>query len=201
MRMANPRPEKPKVVVDLGCSPDSRAGRLRWISLLDCYSWRKSFDRVDVGFLHPFEELPGVCGERLDVAPLAFGIDGVEGEGGFSGARRPGDDCEGAAGNFEVEALQVVLPRAANDDAFFHILNLFTRLGMCRTKPDSCSEGESGCLSTQRPQRPQKTAKDRGELRKILRASAVPPYHFTAFLCRSCSAVSAVSVSRSDQTI
>ena len=42
---------------------------------------RQALDEVDVGLVHLAEELPGVGGERFDVAALALGEDGVEGEG------------------------------------------------------------------------------------------------------------------------
>ena len=44
--------------------------------------------RVDVGLLHPLEELPRVGRQRLDVAALPFGVDRVEGERRLS---RPAD--------------------------------------------------------------------------------------------------------------
>jgi hypothetical protein len=44
---------------------------------------------LDIGLLHHFEELARIGGQRLDIAPLAFGIDGVEGEARFAGPDRP----------------------------------------------------------------------------------------------------------------
>jgi len=41
---------------------------------------REALDDVDVGLLHLAQELAGVRGERLHVAALALGVDGVEGE-------------------------------------------------------------------------------------------------------------------------
>ena len=41
---------------------------------------REALDGVDVGLAHLLEELPRVGGERLDVAALPLGVDGVEGE-------------------------------------------------------------------------------------------------------------------------
>jgi hypothetical protein len=39
---------------------------------------RSPADRVDLGLFHLPEELPGVGRERLDVAPLPLGVEGVE---------------------------------------------------------------------------------------------------------------------------
>ena len=55
---------------------------------------------VDVGALHLVEKLPGIGGERLDVAPLALGVNRVERERGFAGAAqardRPSKCCAGS---------------------------------------------------------------------------------------------------------
>ena len=39
---------------------------------------------LDIGLLHQLEELARIGAERLDVAPLPLGIDGVEGEAGLA---------------------------------------------------------------------------------------------------------------------
>ena len=72
---------------------------------------------VDVGLLHLPEELARVGGERLDVAALALGEDGVEGEAALAGAGEAGDDDELVARDGDVDVLEVVLARAADDDA------------------------------------------------------------------------------------
>jgi hypothetical protein len=35
---------------------------------------------LDIGLLHHLEELAGISAQALDVATLALGVDGVEGE-------------------------------------------------------------------------------------------------------------------------
>src|ERR1039458_345615 len=47
---------------------------------------RPDIDRVDVGSLHLVEKLAGIGGKRFHVAPLAFGVNGIESERGFAGA-------------------------------------------------------------------------------------------------------------------
>ena len=44
---------------------------------------------VDVGLLHHLEELARIGAERLDVAALALGVDGVEGEQDLPEPLRP----------------------------------------------------------------------------------------------------------------
>jgi hypothetical protein len=48
--------------------------------LVDGDRGREALDEVDVGLVHLPQELAGVGGERLDVAALPLGVDGVEGE-------------------------------------------------------------------------------------------------------------------------
>jgi hypothetical protein len=43
-----------------------------------------AFDSIDAGSIHSLEELSGVGAESFRVTALAFGVEGVEGEGGLS---------------------------------------------------------------------------------------------------------------------
>ena len=112
--LADRRVEQAQVVVDLRDGADGRARVLRRRPLLDRDRRRESLDRVDVRLLHLLEELPRVGGERLDVAALALGEDGVEGERRLARARDSGDDDEPVARNVEGDVLEVVLTRAAD---------------------------------------------------------------------------------------
>ena len=80
MRHADVGKQQPQVVVDLGDRAHRRPGVAGGGLLLDGNGRRQPLDQVDVGFLHLLEELPGVRRQRLDVSPLAFGVDRVEGE-------------------------------------------------------------------------------------------------------------------------
>jgi hypothetical protein len=110
---ADARPEQAHVVVDLGDGADGRARVAAGGLLLDGDGGRQAVDLVDVRLLHHLEELAGIGRQRLDVAALALGIDRVEGERGFAGARQAGEHHELVARNFEVDVLEVVLARAA----------------------------------------------------------------------------------------
>src|SRR5207244_6781555 len=73
-------------------------------------------DEVHVGLLHLPQELPGVGGQALDVAPLALGVDGVEGQRALAGARDAREHDELAPGKVEGDVLQVVLTGTVNDE-------------------------------------------------------------------------------------
>ena len=84
--------------------------------LLDRDRRRQALDVVDVGLLHHAQELARVGRQRLDVAALAFGVDGVERERGFAGTGQAGDHDQLVARQVEIDVLQVVRPRAADAD-------------------------------------------------------------------------------------
>ena len=68
--------------------------------------------------VHAVEELPRVGREALDVAPLAFGVEDVEGEARLARAADPGDHRQRVERNVDVDVLQVVLFRADDVDRF-----------------------------------------------------------------------------------
>ena len=113
-------PQEAEVVVDLGDGADGGARVAAGRALLDGDGGRESLDDVDVGLLHDAEELPGVGGERFDVAALPLGVDGVEGERGLAGAGEPRDDDEPVARQLDVDVAEVVLPRPPHDEGVRH---------------------------------------------------------------------------------
>src|SRR4029453_7384569 len=64
---------------------------------------------------HPLQELACVGGQRLDVAPLALGVNRVEGERRLARAADPGEDHQPAVRQRQVDALQVVRAGPADD--------------------------------------------------------------------------------------
>jgi hypothetical protein len=70
-------------------------------------------DLVDVGLLHQLQELARIGRQRLDIAALALGVDGVEGQRGFARARQPGEHHQLVARDVDVDVLEIVLARAA----------------------------------------------------------------------------------------
>ena len=77
---------------------------------------RQAGDGLHVRLLHLVQELAGVGGEALDVAPLALGVEGVEGQAALAGAGGPGDHDQAVAGQVAVHPLQVVDPGAPDRD-------------------------------------------------------------------------------------
>ena len=113
--------EEAEVVVDLGGGGDGGAGVAGLVLLLDGDGGGEAVHVVDIGLFDALEELAGVGGERLDVAALPFGVDGVKGERGFAGAGDAGDDGEGVVGDVDVDRLEVVGAGAADGDLVVHL--------------------------------------------------------------------------------
>src|SRR5262249_15606348 len=76
-----------------------------------------ALDRVHLRLFHLLEELPRVGRQRFHVAALTFGIDRVESQRGFAGARQPGDHDKLIARDLEIDVLEIVLAGASDDDA------------------------------------------------------------------------------------
>ena len=116
VRHADVGEEQPQVVVDLGDRPHGGARVGARGLLLDRDGRRQPLDEVDVGLLHLLEELARVGRERLDVAALPLGVEGVEGQRRLARARQARDDHELVARNVDVDVLEVVDSRAPNKD-------------------------------------------------------------------------------------
>ncbi len=110
------RVEQAHVVVNLSSRGNGGAGIAGGVFLLDGDGGGQAIDFVGVGLLNTLEELAGIGGQGFDVAALALSIDGVKGERAFAGAGDAADDGQLAVGNLTGEVLQVVGPRAADDD-------------------------------------------------------------------------------------
>ncbi len=115
--MAYPRKKQAQVVVDLRHGAHRGARIARGRLLVDGYGRRQSLDGVDVRLVHLPQELAGVGGQAFDIAALAFGVDGVEGETRFARAGQTGDDYERVAREGKRDVLEVVLPGPRDDDA------------------------------------------------------------------------------------
>ena len=113
--------EQAQVVVDLGHRADGGARVVRGALLVDGDGRGEAFDVIHIRLVHLPEELAGVGRERLDVAALAFGEDGIEGQRGFARTGQPGDDDKLVARDLDGDILQVVVARADDaDDVLRH---------------------------------------------------------------------------------
>src|SRR6187401_2684835 len=108
-RLAEAGVEDAQVVVDFGHSTDGRAPALARGLLLDADGRRQAADMFDLRLLHLPEELPGVGGQRLDVAALPFGIDRVECQRTLARAARSAAHGHLFAWHGDADVLQVVL--------------------------------------------------------------------------------------------
>ncbi len=108
--------EQAQVVVNLRDGADGGAGAAAGGFLLDGDGGREALDGVNVGAFDLVQKLARIGGEGFDVAALAFGVDGVEGERAFAGAGEAGDDGEGIARDAHVDVAQIVLARPAHRD-------------------------------------------------------------------------------------
>ena len=120
VRTAGAGVEQPEVVVDLGDRAHGGAGVLGGGLLVDRDRGREPLDEVDVGLVHLAEELARVGRERLDVAALALGEDGVERQGRLPGAGQPREHDEGVPRQVEGDVLQIVLTGTPDDELIGH---------------------------------------------------------------------------------
>ena len=79
----------------------------------------EAFNVIDVRPLHHPDELPRVRRETLDIPPLALGIDRIKGEARLARTGEAGDHDELVTGNLNVDVLEIVYPRAFDDELFF----------------------------------------------------------------------------------
>src|SRR6267378_831853 len=116
MQLRGAREEQLQVVVQLGHRADRGARSSNRVGLVDGDRRRDALHGVDLRPVHAVQELSRVRTERFYVAPLPFGIEGVEDERGLARARHAGDDDELAARDRQGQILQVVLAGAADDN-------------------------------------------------------------------------------------
>ena len=117
VRHADARPEQPQMIGDLGDRADGGASADRTARervLPDRDRRRQALDRVDVRARKALEELPSPGREALDVAPLALGIERVEGERALSGPGDAREDDIAPAGQIDGDVPEVVRARAAD---------------------------------------------------------------------------------------
>ena len=113
VRHADVGEQQPEVIVDFGDRPDGRARIRAGGLLLDRDRRRQAVDQIDVRLLHLLEELPRVGRQRLDIAPLSFGVNRVEGERRLARSGESGNHDQLVAREIDVDVLEVVYARAA----------------------------------------------------------------------------------------
>jgi len=86
---------------------------------------------VDIRLVHLPEELAGIRRQALDIATLAFGIDGVESEARLARTAEPRENDELVARELDVDVLQIVLTGTPDHDLLCHGARLPTEAHGC----------------------------------------------------------------------
>jgi len=130
----DPREEHAQVVVDLGDGADGgpRIGPGR--PLVDGDGGGQAVDGFVARLLHLAEELAGVARERLDIAPLPLGEQGVEGEARLARAADAGEHHQPFLGYFHPDVFEVVLGGARDDDPVELAGHLWKKLSSSRIR-------------------------------------------------------------------
>ena len=100
--------EETDKIVYLGDGAYRGAGIFVGGFLLDGDDGAETVDAVDIGTLDVADKVTCVGREGLHVAPLAFGMDGVESQTGFAAAAKACENHKLVARNVDVDVLQVV---------------------------------------------------------------------------------------------
>ena len=101
-----------QIVVNLCSCAYGRAWVFVGCFLFDADNWAQASYLVYVGALHVAQEVACVGRERLHIATLTFGKDGVEGQRRLARTRQSGDDREAIARYFHIYVFEIVHPRA-----------------------------------------------------------------------------------------
>ena len=72
------------MVGNFGDGADGASGGADGVPLAECDGWRYAVDPVNAGSIHSLKELAGIGAEGFRVTSLAFGIEGIESEGGLA---------------------------------------------------------------------------------------------------------------------
>src|SRR5262245_2925374 len=103
MSLADAGEQDAQIIVYLGDRADGRARVLAGGLLLDADGRRKAGEIVNIRLLQLAEELAGIGGQGLDIAPLPLGIERIEGEGALPGAADAGENDQPVAGKLEMD--------------------------------------------------------------------------------------------------
>ncbi len=115
-RLADLGEEKAQQVGNFGRRADRRTSRAHLILLFDGNGRPHIENAVDIRASDFVEKHPGIGRERLDIPPLTFGEDRVEGERRFPRPRHAGNGRHLVVGNLQRDVLEVVLPGTLDDE-------------------------------------------------------------------------------------
>jgi hypothetical protein len=78
MQLRDMQPKHFHVIANLRHRADRRAGASDAVALFNGDGRRNALDAVHLRLVHPVQELAGVRGKRLDIAPLPLGEKGIK---------------------------------------------------------------------------------------------------------------------------
>ena len=110
------REEQTDEVIDLGDGRDGAFATAATGALLDADGRRYAGDSIDVRPRELLDELPGIDVHRIEESTLALGEEQIERKCTLARAADTRDHDEPSAGDAEREILEVMLPRAMDDD-------------------------------------------------------------------------------------
>ena len=120
VRHADARVEQAQIVVDLRHRADGGTRVFARGLLVDGDGGGEAVDVVHVGlFLLP-EKHPRVGRQAFHIPPLSLGINGVKRQRAFSAAGQSRDDGQLVARDAHINVLEVVLPRALDENFLLH---------------------------------------------------------------------------------
>src|SRR5262245_64750722 len=108
--------QEPQIVDRFGCSTDGGAAGARDITAGYRDRSREAVDAVGLRLVEPFEKLPRVKRKALDVSPLTFGVERIEGETCLAATADTANDHQLVLRNIEVDVLEVVDGHASQFD-------------------------------------------------------------------------------------
>ena len=108
--------QQAQVIVDFSGRGDGGAWVARLVLLLDGDGRGEAVHVVDIRLLDALQELPRVGGQAFHVAALAFGVDGIERQRRLARARNAAHHRQRVVRDVDVDVLEIVRARAANDD-------------------------------------------------------------------------------------
>ena len=110
-----------RVVVDLRHGAHGRPGIAVGRLLVDGDGGGQALDVLHIRLFHLAQELSGVGGQGLHVAPLTFRIDGIKSEGRFARARQTGQDDQLVAGDGHIDPFEVMFIGAPDLNAVVRV--------------------------------------------------------------------------------
>ena len=114
LRLPRASPEDPQVVMNLGRGRHGGARVRSHGGRFDGDARAESFDLLEGRAVPHSQELARIRRERLDEPSPPFRVDRVQGEGTLARPRRSSDDRQRVARKLDVDAFQVVGPRAGD---------------------------------------------------------------------------------------